>query len=128
MSKPKITYTEPEVKQEPVVESEIVKAEVEFDEIAKTVSYTTTEGKEVIIVCPKTRQLIQVRKLAKKYDAADDEMEMAFLFMMACVTKYGDADKITYDECMDLPIQDSMTMVKCLEFFRTEMSALASMA
>lgn len=128
MSKPKINYTEP--KEVSVVESqpEVVTTNVEFDEVNKIVYFTTSEGKEVEIVCPKTRQLIQVRKLAKKYDAADDEMEMAFLFMMACVTKYGDATKITYDECMDLPIQDSMTMVKCLEFFRAEMSALASVA
>lgn len=119
----KINYKEP-IKD---TETELpVKRTIEFDDELNIAYLTTEDGTEIEVSCPKTRQLMNVRKLIKKYepDSDGDAETMARLFSVACVTKYGKKNSMTYDEYCDLSMEDGLLLAKCLEFFSTEFKKL----
>lgn len=114
--------------QEAVVESkvEVVKRSIEFDDETNKAYMTTEDGIEIEVSCPKTRQLMNVRKLIKKYepDSEGDTEIMARLFSVACVTKFGTKTSMTYDEYCDLSMGDGLLLAKCLEYFQSEFNQL----
>lgn len=128
---PKINYKE-EVTTEimPVEDTEITtvkKVSVEFDEETKKAYFTTSDGIEVEVSCPKMKQLLNVRRMMKTYNIDKDDNEtMAFFFAVSCVTKYGKDTRLSYETFEELELQDGLTLVKCLEFFRDTLRQLES--
>ncbi len=97
--------------------------EFDFDEIENTVSFLTVDDKLIKIKSPKTKQMLNCRKLIKQFGdeyIADDEDFMGRMVSLACVTEYADKTSMSFAEYEELSIIDSTKMAKALEFFRTE--------
>lgn len=101
---------------------------VNYNDSTRVVSFTSDDGILIEMSPPRTRQLVNVRKILKAYepeviDNMDEEI-MGRVFSVVCVSKYGDAPNMSYDTYLDLSMGDGLLMAKCLEFYKQEFEAL----
>jgi hypothetical protein len=127
---PTNTKKAPAYKKETPAEESPRQRKVEFDDESKKAYFSTVDGNEVEVSCPKTKQMLNVRKLVNRHgdeELKQDEEFALRMLSLACVTKYGDADKMTYEEYEDLSIGDGILLAKCLEFFRDSFEQLSEL-
>ena len=114
----------------PKIEPKPTKRSIEFDEHTQEVFFITEDGIEIVMGKPRTRQLVSVRKIMKKYepeladkDGMDEEL-MARIFSVACVKQYGEKTNMSYEDYLDLSMVDGLLMARGLEFYQQDLEAL----
>ena len=89
-----------------------MKSQLTYNPIDKEVSYTTQEGINLILKCPKLSLLINLRKVTDKDFLDDIEMLVRF-FTSQCITN----PNFTFEHYLDLSIRDGIEVMNALSYF-----------
>lgn len=93
--------------------------QVNYDDEAGTVSFEMADGTPVLLKKPKTRQLLLMQSwLSSAPDEYKTNAFMVFKLASLCTAKYGKKKELTFDELLDLELEDAERMAKALECFR----------
>ncbi|ALF55621.1 hypothetical protein ACX27_26715 [Nostoc piscinale CENA21] len=98
---------------------------VQYDDEAGTVSFNLSDGTPVEMRKPRTRQLLLIDSW--KSTADPEYVTTAFTALKLaslCVTKFGNANKVSFDELIDVDFEDCERVVKALECFRDVFDSL----
>lgn len=123
-----------EVKEEVSVEAislpkEIDSSEfqVEFNQEEGTVKFVLTDETPVEMKSPKTRQFLLLESFLKSADEDyKTESFIALKLASLCMTKFGDKDKVSFDELLDiLEVEDIERVAASLSCFRDKFEYLA---
>jgi len=117
-----------EVKQPQVEEVFTLKSDefkVNLDSDTQTVKFELTDGTSVEMKSPKTRQFLLLESFMK---SAEDEYKtesfMALKLASLCITKFGDKDKVSFDELLEIEIEDVERVAASLGCFRDKFEYL----
>ena len=89
-----------------------MKTQLTYNPSSKEVTYVTQEGTDLILRCPKTSLLINLRRIVD-VDFLDDPEMLVRFFTSQCITN----SKFTFDDYLDLSIRDGIEVMKATEYF-----------
>lgn len=106
---------------------EKIQAHFDFDDELQEAYLTLSDGKDVILKAPRTRQVLSAKKMSRRAFPEDDGVELnteeeglnvTVALLSLCVKKYGEQDSMSVDEILDLEIRDFTLITKAFECFR----------
>lgn len=98
----------------------------DYDEEAGIVSFQLEDGTPVVMKSPKTRQFLLLEGFMKSVEPEyKTESFIAVKLASLCITKFGNKDKVTFDELLDeLEITDLERVAEAIMCFQDKLSAL----
>ncbi|UKO99362.1 hypothetical protein [Nostoc sp. UHCC 0870] len=101
--------------------------QVEFNQEEGTVKFILTDGTPVEMKSPKSRQFLLLESFLKSADEDyKTESFIALKLASLCMTKFGDKDKVSFDELLDiLEVEDIERVAASLSCFRDKLEYLA---
>lgn len=114
-------------REAPQEETKKEQATFEYDDETQEVFIELSDGKELIIRSPKTRQVLNAKKMSRRAFPEDEGEDLneeeeglntTVALMSLCVQKYGHKDSMSVDEILDLELRDFTLVSKAFECFR----------
>ncbi|MBD2196614.1 MULTISPECIES: hypothetical protein [Calothrix] len=102
------------------------KSEIDFNAEEGIASFKLEDGTPVVMKSPKTRQFLLLESFMKSTEAEyKTESFIAVKLASLCITKFGNKDKVTFDELLDeLEITDLERVAEAIMCFQDKLEAL----
>lgn len=114
------------VSELPVESTESTEFQVEYNQEEGIASFSLEDGTAIVMKSPKTRQFLLLDSFMKSVDSDyKTESFVAVKLASLCITKFGDRDKVTFDELLDnLEITDLERVAAAIMCFRDKLEAV----
>jgi hypothetical protein len=91
------------------------------------VSFSLEDGTQVVMKSPKTRQFLLLESFIKSVEPEyKTESFIAIKLASLCITKFGNEDKISFDNLLDnLEINDLERVAEAITCFRDKLESIA---